>query len=330
MRGPVEDAGERRTGPRHVRAGKTNDVQGALMFKLVLDYAVYLVSRAVECAVLLTPLSVGMRIGRGVGLLVWWMDRRHRRIAVDNIRQVYGAQMTPAAARRLARHSFTHMGSVTAEVLYFRRLVREDTIDRYAAVQGYGVLRDLVLAGQGTIVVTAHLGNWELASHLCSILGFPPFSVARPPSNRFIARRLRQVRLASGQELIDKRGAMGAMEDVVASGGILGFLGDQHAGRTGVWVNFLGRPASTHKAIALLALTLKAPILVMYTYRVGKGFFYVIRIEEKIDPADYADDPQAIDHITQRYTDVLGRAILAHPGQWLWAHRRWRERPRRK
>ena len=297
---------------------------------LAVQYVIYLMTRAIECAVRITPLDVGMRIGRALGLLVWCLDRRHRRVALGNLRLVYGDRLSRRAARRLARRSFTHMGAVSVEGLYFHRLVTEETLDRHVAVQGYGVLRDLVLAGQGTIVVTGHLGNWELAGHVSSVLGFPPFSVARPPSNPFLARRLREIRGASGQELIDKRGAMAAMEEVVASGGILGFLADQHAGHSGVWVDFLGHPASTHKAIALLALTLHAPILVLVTYRVGRGFFYVIRIEAKIDPADFADDPAAVQHITQRFTDALGRAILDHPDQWLWAHRRWRERKSRR
>jgi len=294
--------------------------------KLALDYLVYLVGRTLECAVLLVPVPIGLGLGRGVGLLVWWCARGRQRVAVENIRHAYKGRLTRREMRRLARRSLMHMGSVAAESIYLPTRVTTETWQHYAVLQGYGPLLSLMLAGRGAIVVTGHLGNWELGAAVMAALGFPVFAIARPPSNRFVARRVRQVRQASGQELIDKRGAMDAMEDVLRSGGVLGFLADQHAGRSGAWVDFLGRPASTHKAIAILALQMNAPIVVTYTRRLGTGFRYIIRVEEVIQPTDYADDPHAIEHITQRYTTTLGRVIMTYPEQWLWAHRRWRQR----
>lgn len=297
--------------------------------KPALDYLAYVILRALELGLLLTPVGVGLRIGRGLGLVAWWLDGRHRRTAVANVRQVYGDRLTRAESRRLARRSFQHMGSVFVEGIYLPRLITPATWDRYAVLRGYGPVLRSLLSSQGAIAVTAHLGNWELCSYVSAVLGFPMFSIARPPSNPYVARRVREVRRASGQELIDKRGAWERMEEVLESGGMLAFLVDQHAGRGGVWVDFLGRPASTHKAVALLALSRNVPIIVGYTYRIGRGFRYVLKAAEVIRPADYAEDPHAVERITQRFSTTLGAAILRHPEQWLWAHRRWRERGRR-
>ena len=297
--------------------------------KRAFQYAVYLLARTIETAVLLTPVETGMAIGRWLGRLAWRIDKRHRRIAVSNIRQVYGDRLTEREARRLARRSFVHMGSVFAEGIYLPKLVRYDTWHRYAVFHGYGRFFRYMFRGRGAIVVTAHLGNWELASYVSSAMAFPLFSIARPPSNPFIAERVRMVREAAGGETIEKKGAWDRMEEVLESGGILAFLADQHAGRMGVWVDFLGRPASTHKAIALLALSMNVPIVVVYTYRIGRRFKYVLRFQEYIYPEAYADDPNAVVSITQRFTDILGDAVMQHPDQWLWAHRRWRE-PRRR
>ena len=294
--------------------------------KLLIDYIVYLIGRAVECTVLTVPVPAGLAIGRGLGLLVWWCARRRRRIALENIHYAYGGRLSPAEARRLARRSFVHMGSVFAESIYLPRLITPETWRRYAVFRGYGYLLRLMLAGKGAILVTGHLGNWELGAAVMAAVGFPVFAVARPPSNPFVARRVRQVREAVGQELIDKRGALEGLEEVLESGGVVGFLADQHAGRSGLWVDFLGRPASTHKAIALLALRMNAPILVTCAIRIGNRFRYLLSVEEVIRPADYADDPRAVEHITQRFTDTLGRLVMTYPEQWLWAHRRWRPR----
>jgi len=105
---------------------------------------------------------------------------------------------------------------------------------------------------------------------------------------------------------------------------VLGLVGDQNAGPRGLFVDFLGRPASTFKSIAVLSLRYGAPILVLGAARVGHPLRYVIYLEDTVLPEDYEGRPDATRAITLRYTQALERLIRRHPEQYFWLHRRWK------
>ena len=136
------------------------------------------------------------------------------------------------------------------------------------------------------ILLTGHYGNWELAGYLFGLFGFPTVSVARTLDNPYLDRYLRSFRERTGQSLIPKTGGFDQMVEVLRDGRVLSFLADQDAGQRGLYVDFFGRPASTHKAIALLAIEHQAPVVVGVARRIGPGFRYEIRCEDIIDPAE--------------------------------------------
>jgi KDO2-lipid IV(A) lauroyltransferase len=117
---------------------------------------------------------------------------------------------------------------------------------------------------------------------------------------------------------------------VLDRGGILATLGDQDAGQRGLFVDFFGRPASTHKAIALLALEYNVPMLVIGTPKMTASGLYKGEVEDLIRPEEYAGRPDAIPAITQRFTAALERLIRRHPEQYFWLHRRWKHQPPQK
>jgi KDO2-lipid IV(A) lauroyltransferase len=104
-------------------------------------------------------------------------------------------------------------------------------------------------------------------------------------------------------------------------------VGDQDAGPRGLFVDFLGRPASTFKSIALLSMEYKAPILVLAAARVGQPLRYLLYLEDVILPEEHAHQPDAARAITARYTAALERLVRRHPEQYLWLHRRWKSSP---
>jgi KDO2-lipid IV(A) lauroyltransferase len=129
----------------------------------------------------------------------------------------------------------------------------------------------------------------------------------------------------------------------MAGGGKVATLADQDAGARGVFVDFFGRPASTHKAVALMAIEFDALLVVMGVPRVNRAgratakppagmreTFYALEVEELIDPREYAHRADAIKAITQRYTAALERLVRRHPEQYFWLHRRWKRQPRAK
>jgi Kdo2-lipid IVA lauroyltransferase/acyltransferase len=119
------------------------------------------------------------------------------------------------------------------------------------------------------------------------------------------------------------------MQGILSRGGILATLADQDAGQRGLFVDFFGRPASTHKAIALLALEYSVPIVVSLARNLGRPLSYEMATEEVILPEEYQGRPDAVQALSQRFTAVLERGIRRAPEQYFWLHRRWKHQPAR-
>jgi KDO2-lipid IV(A) lauroyltransferase len=181
--------------------------------------------------------------------------------------------------------------------------------------------------GQAMIFLSGHYGNWEMAGYLFGLYGYPTYSVARTLDNPYLERYLRAFRERTGQHLIPKKGGYDQMLEVLQSGRVLSMLADQDAGPRGLFVDFFGRPASTHKAIALLAIEHQTPIVVGVARRLGTEFKYEIRCEEIIEPTELDGSTDDVLLLTQRYTSALERLIRQDPSQYLWLHRRWKHQP---
>jgi KDO2-lipid IV(A) lauroyltransferase len=125
------------------------------------------------------------------------------------------------------------------------------------------------------------------------------------------------------------------MVKILNAGGNLGLMCDQDAGRRGVFVNFFGRPASTFKSIALMALEAKAIVITGYGRRLPDDFEnarwvrFEIGCEDVIDTADLTSQDE-VRELTERFTLALQRSIERSPEQYFWVHRRWKTPPKEK
>jgi KDO2-lipid IV(A) lauroyltransferase len=177
------------------------------------------------------------------------------------------------------------------------------------------------------LVLTAHLGNWEYLTAVQRLIGYPVAIVVRPLDSPTLDAPASAMRRKTGVELIDKRGALRPVLGALRRGGLVAVLLDQNAARReGVFVPFFGRPASTSRSLALLALRTRTPIVPIFISREGVGRHHVV-IEPPVRPPSMNDVEQAIVELTARCTQIIEAAIRRTPEQWLWSHDRWRTRP---
>ena len=294
------------------------------------NYLVYLAVRVVVGFAQALSVEQSYAFARALAAVLRRVDRRHRLIGVDNLRQAFGDRYTEAEREAIVARVYLHFCMMLMEILHIPRKLHPTTWrDRITLVGQERVLTRL-LDGGPLIMLTGHFGNWEMAGYLFGVFGFPPNSVARTLDNPYLDDFLRTFRERTGQKMIAKKGGYDQMLDVLRTGGVLSFLADQDAGERGMFVDFFGRPASTHKAIALMALEHKAPVVVGYARRVGPGFRYEVGCTEIIEPGEFdgsADDARLL---TQRYTTALEEIIRRDPDQYLWLHRRWKHQPKAK
>jgi KDO2-lipid IV(A) lauroyltransferase len=180
------------------------------------------------------------------------------------------------------------------------------------------------------VVVSGHFGNFEMGGFVIGLLGMPSFTVARQLDNQYLDRFINRFRSRHGQFILPKDGSAVAVQEVLSSGGILAILGDQHAGTKGCWVDFLGRPAACHKAVALFTLSANAPMMVSYCRQTDQPLHFEIGCPGIADPLSLESELRDVTALTQWYNDRIGEAIYATPAQFWWVHRRWKEKPVRK
>ena len=278
--------------------------------------------RLVSAVVSLLPMRVVRRSGAALGRLACAVDRRHRRIALDNLAAAFPSR-PQAELRVLARTMFAHFGSLLLELLkfgtYTPRQMRA-AID----VEGADRARQAYEHQRGVLFFTGHFGYWEIQAIVEPLHGHPISVLARPLDNARLNGMLERIRTRTGNSVIYREGAVRKVLRELAANHGVALLIDQHLHTPdAVYVDFFGRPAATTSALAALALRTGAPVVPVFALPLPGGRYRLV-YEHPVDPPE-ADTPDAVREFTQRCTDVLEMYVRRHPELWLWMHRRWRD-----
>lgn len=295
--------------------------------KRIFDWLAYLAIRVTVCILQAMSLETGYAIARTLARVGYRLDRRHVPIALDNLRHAFKDKYTTEQLKQIVQQVYLHFAMLIIEIAHIPRRLRPTTWRDIIEVRNQDQVVELVVSGRPVILLTAHFGNFEIAGYTMAVFGFKPHSVARALDNPYVERLLREFRTRTGQEIIYKRGAFDQVAAVMQRGGMIGMLSDQDAGHRGVFVEFFGRPASSHKGVALLALEHDAPICVGFARRLGNKFKFEVWMERILEPGDFRHLPDPVYGITQECARAFESAIRRNPEQYLWLHRRWKHQP---
>ena len=299
---------------------------------VVADYALYLAVRLAVCILQALPWSWLLGLAEALAWLAYAVDRRHREVARENLRLAF-PEKDEAEIHRLVYETYRHLLLLLVEMVRLPRELHTHNAMTRVCFADQSILQKAerwLTTGRPLIVVTGHLGNWEALSYALGLMGYRGQVIARRLDNPFVDRYLQQFRIRTGQVILDKNSDFDRIIETLETGGYLAALADQDAGVRGEFVQFFGRPASTFKSLALLSLRYEAPILVMGAVRIASGLWFRAYLEDEIDPRDYADRPDALHAITQRYTAALEAMARRHPEQYFWLHRRWKHQPKQR
>ncbi len=287
-----------------------------------------------ECAGLLSvatffrvlPSPLAYRVGGAIGLLAFRVDRRHRTVAVENIRAAYEGKLTEDEVRTLAREVFRNLGWTAVEICRLNRITPQ-TAPRYITMDGYDHVERVQAEGRGVIFVPIHSGCWEILPVSTALWGNPASSLGRPLDNPYLDFLLNRLRTRFGGEVVSKRNAVPELLKILRRGGGVGILIDQNVAREeGVFVEFFGRPACTTVTPALLALRTGAALLPAAAIREGKDRHRVVVCPE-VPPVRTGDLTRDLQVTTAALSRALEGIIRQHPEQWFWVHRRWKTQP---
>ena len=272
------------------------------------------------------PHSWALALGRGLGALGYRLARERKRTAMENLEAAFREEKTPEEIRRIARCSFEHLGAMAAE--FFRFFPdRGESIRDLIHLEGEEHLKETLEKGRGALVLSAHLGNWELVGMGLVQNGYPLAMVTKIARGRAVNEFLTGSREGAGIKVFQGRGLFKESLRHLSKGGVLGSVLDQNARpREGVFVPFFGRPACTLKSLALLALRTGAPIVPVFGYREGKH--HRIVCEPPLDPGITEDSEGDVIRWTAACAEEVEKAVRRCPEQWMWLHKRWKTRPK--
>jgi KDO2-lipid IV(A) lauroyltransferase len=266
--------------------------------------------------------SFGNRVGR-----LGYKPLGIRRHVVERQLSAAFPEMPAEDVKRIALAAYGHLGRSSIETAILPSYGRREIVELFEKVEGWSIVQERLARGKGLIVVTGHLGNWELGGAYVAARGVPIDAVARHMANPLFDRYLTQTRQRIGMTVVHDEEAVRRVPRSLRAGRAVAFLVDQGAiGLASSWVPFFGRFAKTPRGPAVFALRLGAPIVFGVALRQPSGRYRLVF--EPVDVVETGDREHDVDKIVSDYTAVLERWVRLAPEQYFWHHRRWKhQRP---
>jgi len=288
-----------------------------------LEYRLVL---AVARALGAIPRGLARALAGCLAFAVYWSFGRLRRVGWRNL-ALAQPELSIKEKNRILRGVYRHLGWQLVEFCRMARYTPENTLD-WIRAEGMENYLAAQARGKGVLIVTGHLGAWELSSFYHSLMGHPMSMVIRPLDNRRLDAFVNAIRCLHGNRVISKddfgRGLLTAMR----SGQTVGILMDTNmTPPQGEFVKFFGVEACTATGLAHIARKTGAAVLPGFMLWEPAERKYILHFGPEIEIPHTADASADILAGTQLCTSAIESWIRRYPDQWLWIHRRWKTRP---
>ena len=282
--------------------------------------------KAADAIFNLLPAADAYRLGHQFARLWLTLDRGHRHIIEENLDLALQIKSNTPQARELQAKIVQHLGFNLCEFFLLqnpacRRLLKENL-----HITGLEHLLKTQNEGSGAIIISAHLGNWELAGFLSTMLQNPIATVAKPIKGKpRLYRAIEKTRKEVGFIPIDKSGSAGTLVRNLKNGGVIALLVDQRVRRRlRIWSPFFGHQVPTIPSPAVLARLSGSPIIPAFTTRL-RPLHHQIVIEKPIFVPRTGNSREVVANYTSRLNLLIEKHIRNSPAQWFWPHDRWRK-----
>jgi Kdo2-lipid IVA lauroyltransferase/acyltransferase len=284
--------------------------------------AVWFILQGLE--ILPRPIARGIAVG--ITRLLYACLPRLRKTAEVNLRVAF-PDWTESQRQIVIQGMLRNLGRMAAEFARLPKYTKQN-IQQIVVLDGQENFLEGQRRGKGVLILTGHIGGWELSSFAHSLYGYPLHYMARPIENAKIDALVNRYRSLSGNQPIFKNKSARVMLRVLKEAGTIGILADQNTlPQEAVFVDFFGKAASTTTGIARVALHTDAAVVPGYAVwdeEIGK---YRLRFEPPVELIRTGNAERDVQDNTQKFTKVLEEIIRKYPEQWIWLHGRWNTRP---
>lgn len=291
------------------------------------DFLEYYAIKSLLLFTKILPISFVYSFFKNLAALFFKYDKRRSVLTLKNLHLIY-PEKSDEDVLILAKEAYKSVGITVAEIL----LMLTDRFDMSAMIENTEeaiekLKRYTQNSKTGTIFLTAHFSNWELAAHFVARNGFPMLVIARRGNNLLIEKNLTTpLREKYGNKNLFKDHAGGGIIKCLKNAQRVGLLVDQKAsGVSSIKVKFFNQESDTVNSIAILKLKYNPTVLPVFGVRQKNGK-YKILVKEPVDyvAEEESDEKIRVAKMTQKYNDIMEEVIRAYPEQWFWMHNRWR------
>jgi len=271
-------------------------------------------------------------IERFSSFLAWLANdvlKLRRTVILENLSAVY-PQLNATQRQYMAREMWRSLVLMCCEIAQAPRRINRYSWRDYIELSKLDSLVSALLNPRPTILLSGHFGNFEIAGFAAGLFGFPSFTIARPLDNPRLNSFFNAFRGMHGQFILPKRGVADQVTNLLQSGATLTVLGDQADSISGIELEFLGRTATCHKAIALFALNSNSNMVVATAVRQSRCMTFHMACIGILDVMQLEGTDRSIRSVTQWYNRQLENEIRRMPHQYWWLHRRWKARRKRR
>lgn len=296
--------------------------------KRLIRSLIFFTMRSVELLSRFLPWRVGVRVGGLIGLILYYFLRREKRQSLENLRIAYGSDKSTRELMQIVKKSFQNLGKGLIEILTLKHL-GPSQVDRLVTIEGEEYLKAASEQGTGVILITGHIGNWELMAAFLAMRGYPLHVIAAPLYDPRIDEWIVRFRNQFKVETISRGSPASSRKilGVLRKKEILGLLIDQDTKVDGVFVDFFNKKAYTPTGAAQLALKSGAATMTCFITRLPDDR-HRITIEKPMILTSTSDHDHDIQINTARFTSRIEEHIKHYPDQWVWMHRRWKTKAR--
>jgi len=288
----------------------------------MIYYIEYVIFQVFKWIILLLPLKSAQRLGYYLGTLGFYIAKRRRLIALENLFQAF-PDKSDRERKLIARGAFQNYGITLSELLWFPNLT-ESMIKKLVNVCNLNLMIEKYREGKGLVMLSGHCGNWELLALAFGYLSKIPISIiVQTQNNHLVDEVINKHRSLFGNKVIPWGMAIREIIRTLESRGVVAVAPDQSGAKDSIYVKFFGRVTATHQGPAVFALRVGTPLLIVLMNRLADGT-YQARIQEVPvnDLNGYSEEN--VVKLTQRHVDILEDHIRQYPDHWLWMHRRWK------
>jgi len=292
----------------------------------IIDFSGFIIVKSFSVSLRFVPLGLALWMGRRIGDAVYFFNIKRRMIAYANLKAAF-PEKSSGELKRINKAHFENLGMNVIELLKLPFMAK-DYLGRHVKLENADTIKSGLEKGKGVIVLTAHFGNWEIASLVASLNGYIMSVFAREQKYERLNNLLNEFRQSTGCKVITKGFSVKDIVKTLHNNGIVAMLSDQDAGANGVFVNFFNRPASTAQGIIAFSIKTGAVILPSFITRVGIDK-HIAKAGEPLELINTGDREKDVKVNLQRITGILEDQVIRFPEQWLWAHKRWKTTPQR-